>query len=98
MPLYWAGLWEAVNIAAGASSRPDGEVHEVGRGQPEVDDVGPGQLAPSANAAASGSDDGRMSRPTRTSAAPVNAANAVPTRRATSSSSWSGQCRGCRRP
>ena len=41
MPLYCAGLWEAVNIAPGASRRAGGEVHEVGGGQAEVDDVDP---------------------------------------------------------
>ena len=39
MPLYCAGLCEAVNIAAGDVERAGGEVHEVGRRQPEVDDV-----------------------------------------------------------
>ena len=39
MPLYWAGLWEAVNIAAGRVELAGGEVDEVGRGQAEVDDV-----------------------------------------------------------
>ena len=39
MPLYLAGLCEAVNIAAGALEAARGEVHEVGGGQPEVDDV-----------------------------------------------------------
>ena len=64
----------AVNIAPGASSVPDGEVHEVGGGQPEVDDVDARRaVTPSANAATSGTDDGRMSRPTSdASAAPVN--------------------------
>ncbi len=42
------------------------EVHEVGRDQPESTTSAPARVAPSANAAASGSDDGRMSRPTST--------------------------------
>ena len=41
MPLYCAGLCDAVNIAAGAVEGSGGEVHEVGRRQPEVDDVEP---------------------------------------------------------
>ena len=39
MPLYSAGLWLAVNIAAGRLEAAGGVVDEVGRGQAEVDDV-----------------------------------------------------------
>ena len=41
-PLYWGGLWLAVNIAPGSVEAPGGEIHHVGRGQAEVDDVAPG--------------------------------------------------------
>ena len=39
MPLYWAGLCEAVNIARRGVERPGGEVDEVGGRQAEVDHV-----------------------------------------------------------
>ena len=40
----------------------------------------PARVTPSMNAAASGTDDGRMSWPTITRSAPVNVTNAFPTR------------------
>ena len=40
MPLYWAGLWEAVMIAPGDAELPCGEVQEIGRDQPEERDRG----------------------------------------------------------
>ena len=42
MPLYAAGLWLAVNIAAGRVEAARREVAEVGGRKPEVDDVGTG--------------------------------------------------------
>ena len=39
MPLYCAGLCEAVNIAAGRVEGSGREVHQIGRRQPDVDDV-----------------------------------------------------------
>ena len=39
MPLYCAGLCDAVKIDAGAMALTGGEVHEVRRRQPDVDDV-----------------------------------------------------------
>ena len=62
MPLYWAGLWLAVNIAAGASRRPDAKYARSVDARPELGDVGAREVTPSANASESGTDDGRMSR------------------------------------
>ena len=39
MPLYWAGLWLAVNIAPGRPSEPGGEVQAVGAREADQDDV-----------------------------------------------------------
>ena len=50
----------------------------------------PASVAPSMNAAISGSDDGRMSWPTISCWAPVKCANAFPMRRASASSISSG--------
>ena len=50
----------------------------------------PASVAPSMNAAVSGSDDGRMSRPTMSCWAPVKWAKALPIRRASASSISSG--------
>ena len=41
MPLYCAGLCEAVNMAPGRVEMPGGEVEEVGGGHPEVGDRDP---------------------------------------------------------
>ena len=39
MPLYWAGLCDAVSMAPGRSSPAGGEEEQVGGGEPEVDHV-----------------------------------------------------------
>jgi len=90
MPLYCAGLWLAVNIAAGASRLPAAKYTRSVETSPRSTTSLPARRTPSMNASTSGSDDGRASRPTRTWCAPVNATNALPTNRATDSSIWSG--------
>jgi hypothetical protein len=90
MPPYSGGLWLAVNIAAGASRCPDANQTRSVDASPRSRTSAPACVAPSMNAAASGSEHGRMSRPTSTRSTPANATNALPTRRATDSSSSVG--------
>ncbi len=86
MPLYWAGLWLAVNIAAGASSRPEAKYTRSVDARPTSTTSAPASVAPSTKAALSGTDDGRMSWPTMTVDAAVNRAKALPIFFATDSS------------
>ena len=95
MPLYCAGLCDAVNIAPGASRRPDGEVEQVGGREPDVDHVDAlRDGTPSAKAAESSTPDGRMSRARTMRVAPslamANRANAAPMDRHIAASIWSG--------
>src|SRR6266498_4051939 len=62
MPLYWAGLWLAVNIAPGASRCPDAKYTRSVEARPSSTTSTPASVAPSANAALSGSEDGRSAR------------------------------------
>ena len=66
MPLYWAGLCEAVNIAPGASSLPAAKYTRSVEARPRSTTSRPWARTPSAKAAASSTPDGRMSRPTST--------------------------------
>ena len=61
MPLYCAGLWLAVNIAAGASSDPAAKYTRSVEASPTSTTSAPASVAPSMKAFTSGTDDGRMS-------------------------------------
>ncbi len=61
MPLYCAGLWLAVNIAPGRSSRPEAKYSWSVDASPMSITSAPVLVTPSANAAASPGLDGRMS-------------------------------------
>ena len=83
MPLYWAGLWDAVNIAPGRVEPARGEVDEVGRRQPEVDDVDALRAHALGEAATSSTPDGRMSCADRARGRrPAKRAKAAPIARA----------------
>ncbi len=58
MPLYWAGLWLAVNIAPGQSRRAAREVERVGADQADADDVRALRRRTSAKASTSVGEDG----------------------------------------
>src|SRR3954451_21878153 len=92
MPLYWAGLWLAVNIAPGTPRCPDAKYSWSVDASPIIVTSAPAAAAPSANARAMPGDDGRMSCPTTTplACASVTATKADPTARARLSSIWSG--------
>jgi len=90
MPLYCAGLCEAVNIAPGALSEPAAKYNMSVLARPRSTTFTPRDIAPSANAAASSTPEGRMSRATRTVGSPANSANATPTARAMSTLNCSG--------
>ena len=85
IPLYWAGLWEAVNMAPGASRLPDAKYSSSVEVRPEVDDVDAGRGDPVGEGPAS------ARRPTAACpgppapvAHPAKRANAAPTARARS--------------
>ena len=64
MPLYWAGLCDAVNIAPGQSRCPEAKYKKSVEPMPRSTTSVPQARAPSAKAAASSVPDGRMSRAT----------------------------------
>ena len=77
IPLYWAGLCEAVNMAPGASSVPAAKYIMSVDASPRSTTSRPCRCTPSAKAAASSTPLGRMSRATSTRSAPsVSATNA----------------------
>jgi hypothetical protein len=88
--LYRAGLWLAVNIAPGRSSRPEAKYSMSVVASPMCATPVPRDVTPSVNASTSDGDEGRASRPTTIEGAPENSANAAPMRRAASSSNSSG--------
>src|SRR5918996_1649848 len=91
IPLYWAGLWLAVNMAPGSPSRPLAKYSWSVDASPMWMTSAPREVTPSANAADSGSEDGRMSCPTTTAPGPSRTStNAAPTSRAIPSCSSSG--------
>ena len=61
MPVYFAGLWLAVNMAPGRSSRPEAKYSRSVEARPMSITSAPVLVTPSANAAASPGLDGRMS-------------------------------------
>ena len=61
MPLYVAGLCEAVNIAPGRSSWPEAKYSRSVEPRPAITTSSPAVVTPSANAPASSGDDSRMS-------------------------------------
>ena len=66
MPLYLAGLWLAVNMAPGTSSAPEAKYSMSVLARPMLTTSRPWAVTPSANAATSSGDEGRMSCPTTT--------------------------------
>ena len=64
MPLYWAGLWLAVNIAPGRSSRPLAKYSWSVEHSPITVTSAPRAAAPRAKARDSAGEEGRMSWPT----------------------------------
>jgi hypothetical protein len=95
MPLYFAGLWLAVNMAPGSPSHPDAKYSWSVEPSPVCTTAAPAALAPAAKAAASAGDDSRMScamtiRPASSPESRNSSTNADPSARATGSFSWSG--------
>src|SRR5687767_6488675 len=90
MPLYCAGLCEAVNMAPGASSRPAAKYRRSVDARPRSTTSTPWAVTPSAKAAARSTPDSRMSRATRTRGAAAKRAKAAPTARHIEASNWSG--------
>src|SRR3954451_21679477 len=86
MPLYWAGLWLAVNIAPGTSSDPAAKYSRSVEPSPASITSTPRLITPSAKARDSGTDDSRMSCAVTTVRAPLsavtNSAKAAPSPRA----------------
>ena len=70
MPLYPAGLCDAVNMAPGAPSIPEAKYTISVAHSPMSTTSTPAATTPSQKAPASSSPSGRMSRPTTTRAAP----------------------------
>ena len=85
IPLYWAGLCEAVNMAPGASRLPDAKYSSSVEVSPRSTTSTPAEVTPSAKARVS-SDTGRPHVPGRPAPVrrPQSAANAAPTARARS--------------
>ena len=61
MPLYWAGLWLAVNIAPGRPRKPEAKYRPSVLANPVRTTSQPCSRTPSANEATSDGPDGRMS-------------------------------------
>ena len=85
IPLYSAGLCEAVNIAPGASSLPAAKYTRSVLANPRSSTLMPREVTPLANEAARDSPVTRMSRATMTIGALTKSANATPSANATSS-------------
>ena len=89
IPLYPAGLCDAVNTAPGMSSWPEAKYIMSVATKPASTTSIPCSMSPVPKAAASSSPEGRMSRPTTTEWAPLAAtkrAKAPPMARAASAS------------
>ena len=82
MPLYWAGLCEAVNMAPGASSVPAAKYSRSVDASPRSTTSRPWRCTPSAKAAASSTPLGRMSRATSTRVGAVGVGHEAGERRA----------------
>ena len=89
-PLYRAGLWEAVNMAPGASRLPAAKYRRSVEARPRSTTATPSDRTPSAKARDSSTPDSRMSRATSSRGAPVKRATATPMARNWSALSWSG--------
>lgn len=90
MPLYWAGLWEAVNMAPGRSRLPEAKYSWSVEQSPMRVTSAPRRAAPRAKADARPGEEGRMSWPTTIAAASVTRTKAAPKSSASVSSHWSG--------
>ena len=91
IPLYAAGLCEAVNMAPGASRRPEAKYRMSVEASPRSVTDAPSQRAPSAKAADSSTPERRMSRATRSRSRPGEAGEGAARWPGTASaSSWSG--------
>ncbi len=94
MPLYWAGLCDAVNIAPGASRWPAAKYTRSVDASPRSTTSSPIRWTPAAKAAASCTPLGRMSRASSTRSAPplssTKRAKPAPMRLHSGASSWSG--------
>ena len=90
MPLYCAGLCEAVNIAAGESRDPAAKYTRSVDASPMSMTSTPSSITPVAKASTSSGPLGRMSRPTSTRSVSTNWAKPTPSACATFASSWSG--------
>lgn len=86
MPLYCAGLCEAVNIAPGRSRLPEAKYSWSVEQSPIRVTSAPSRAAPRANAPDRPGDEGRMSWPTTIASAPVTRTNAAPNSSASVSS------------
>jgi len=90
MPLYCAGLCDAVNIAPGMFMLPLAKYRRSVLASPRFTTDAPVDVTPSSNAATRLGPDGRMSWATTTDFAALYCANATPNARASDSSNWSG--------
>ncbi len=86
MPLYCAGLCEAVNIAPGSPSSPEAKYSWSVEQSPIRVTSAPWPAAPRAKAAERPGDDGRMSWPTTIESAAVTFTKAAPSSSASGSS------------
>ena len=94
IPLYCAGLCDAVNIAPGRPHAPEAKYSPSVEHSPIRTTSTPAAATPAANASTSSGPDSRMSLPTTTVPAPsgtaTTRANAAPIASATAGESWSG--------
>lgn len=90
MPLYWAGLCEAVNIAPGRPRLPEAKYSWSVEQRPMSVTSAPRAAAPRAKAPERPGDEGRMSCPITIASASVTSTNAAPNCSASDSSHWSG--------
>lgn len=86
MPLYCAGLCEAVNIAPGRPRLPEAKYSWSVEQRPMRVTSAPRAAAPRAKAPERPGDEGRMSWPITIASAPVTSTNAAPNRSASGSS------------
>lgn len=87
MPLYWAGLCDAVNIAPGMSMSPEAKYSWSVEHSPMIVASAPRETAPRAKLDARPGEEGRMSWPITIAPAPVTSTKAAPKSSASRSSS-----------
>ena len=89
-PLYWGGLWLAVNIAPGRPRRPEAKYTMSVVARPSSTMPAPERVTPAQKASDRAGEESRQSRPSTTRSACTQEANAAPIRYAPSSSNSSG--------